>query len=86
MWSWICSLELYFAACKLAYRDTDAAYCCSVALSLLRGTALQWYQIRAQRDPANIPTAYADLKASLLDQFAVINEGQIARDQLKTLS
>ena len=56
-----------------------------MTLSLLRGTALQWYRIRAQRNPASVPTAYENLKASLLDQFAVINEGQKARDKLKTL-
>ena len=53
---------------------------------MLHGNALLWLQWNTVSTPQNqLATKYADLKALLEKQFAVIDEARNARDKLKTL-
>ena len=52
--SWLLSLELYFAACKLDKDVKDQA-------SLLQGSALAWYHSSCMRTTGSMLKAYADL-------------------------
>ena len=82
---WLFQVTLYFNACHLDYEDSDAEYCGSLA-SMLRGNALLWLRWYTVSTPQNqLATKYADLKALLEKQFAVIDEARNARDKLKTL-
>ena len=78
-------LELYFSACCLDKDGVDMAYCCVLTASLLRESALAWYNISCQRLPTAIPRAWAEVRAALEKQFGVIQETKNARDKLRTL-
>lgn len=83
---WLFQVTLYFNACRLDYEDSDAEYCGSLMASMLRGSALLWLRWYTVSTPQNqLATKYADLKALLEKQFAVIDEARNARDKLKTL-
>ena len=83
---WLFQVTLYFNAYCLGYEDSDAEYCGSLMASMLRGNVLLWLRWYTVSTPQNqLSTKYADLKALLEKQFAVIDEARNARDKLKTL-
>ena len=83
---WLFQVTLYFNACCLDYEDSYAEYFGSLMASMLRGNALLWLRWYTVSTPQNqLATKYADLKALLEKQFAVIDEARNAHDKLKTL-
>ena len=64
----------------------DAEYCGSLACSLLRGNALLFLRHNAATTAiGQHANNYADVKALLRQQYAVVDEVRNARDRLKTL-
>ena len=80
---WIYSLELYFVANSLDFNNVHEKECAAIAAALLRGVALNWHK-RLSR-AGTLPTTYTNLKAQLVKQFGVLDEGRKSRDALYNL-
>ena len=83
MRAWLSALKHYFIAVHIPYTGNDTTQACQYSVALMRGNAARW--IDHLEVEGEVPAALPDFERMFIDQYAPLDDKNIAQDILQEL-